>query len=149
MRMKKFKFSLEKVLEFDRHIQKKETDVLAVLNLEYSELVDEEDRLVKEYESAKKEYSERAASGMKIIDTAIMLNHIEDIRNLINAQRVKIDQKLVEVENQTAKLISVTQDKMTVEKLRDKKLELYKIEERKNDDRQIEEFISYRGSLAV
>jgi Flagellar FliJ protein. len=147
--VKKFKFSLDKVLEFNRHIQKKETDILAVLHAEYDELVAKKMSLINEYEHAKQEYYEHAASGIKVIDIVMILNHIEDIQKLIKDQNIKISEKNLQVEKQSVKLISVTQDKKTVEKLRDNKLEIYKSEQRKNDEKFIEEFLSNRNSLII
>lgn len=147
--MKKFKFSLQKVLEFNTHIQKKEKDILAALRAEYDALTAEEKLLINEYENAKQEYAERAASGMKVIDTWTMLDYIKNIKDLIEAQRKKINDKKVQIDKQSAKLIAVTQDKMTVEKLRESKLNIYNFNVQKSEEKFIEEFISNRDSSAV
>lgn len=147
--MKRFKFSLEKVLDYRRHIQDKEKDALARLRAELNQLLDEERELHLRYEAAKREYAENSAAGIKIIDAAVMLNNIEDIRRLIEIQKAKIIDKELQVDNQAKKLIVATQDKMTVEKLREKKLEIYRGEETKSEEKFIDDFLSNRKSLAV
>lgn len=147
--MKKFKFSLEKVLEYRGHIQKREKDILARLRAEYSALLAEERMLVRKYEDAKQEYTSLSAAGMKIIDAKIILCHIDNIKKLIEAQRVKINEKFLQIENQSKKLIAVTQDKMTVEKLRDKKYEDYKAELSRSEEKFIDDFLSNRSSLII
>lgn len=147
--MKRFKFSLEKVLDYRTHIQDKEKDTLAKLRAEYNQLLDEERELQRRYEAAKREYAESSAAGIKIIDAAIMLNNIEDIRRLIEIQRAKISEKEMQVEHQAKKLIVATQEKMTVEKLREKKLEIYRSEEAKSEEKFIDDFLSNRKSIAV
>lgn len=147
--MKRFKFSLEKVLDYRRHIQDKEKDTLALLRAEYNQLLDEERELQRRYEAAKREYAENSAAGIKIIDAKIMLNNIEDIRRLIEIQKAKISEKEIQVDNQAKKLVVATQEKMTVEKLREKKLEIYRDEETKSEEKFIDDFLSNRKSLAV
>lgn len=146
--MKKFKFSLEKVLEYRNHLQKKEMDALARLRAEYIRLLDEERKLVDKYENTKREYESLASVGLKIVDAAVILSHIEDLRKLIELQRAKISEKELQIEHQTKKLVAVTQEKMTVEKLREKKLEIYRGEEVKSEEKFIDDFIANRKSLS-
>lgn len=147
--MKKFKFSLEKVLEYRGHILKKEKDILAKLRAEYSALLAEERKLLEAYENAKREYTRLSAAGMKIINTKVMLCHIENIQKLIAALRVKINEKYLQIENQSKRLIAATKEKMTVEKLRDKKFEDYKAEQSKSEEKFLDDFLSNRNSLTL
>jgi flagellar biosynthesis chaperone FliJ len=62
---------------------------------------------------------------------------------------VKINEKFLQIENQSKKLIAVTQDKMTVEKLRDKKYEDYKAELSRSEEKFIDDFLSNRSSLII
>ena len=147
--MKRYKFSLEKVLKYRGHLQKKEQDALARLHAELNSLLDEEKELVSRYENAKREYERLSAAGMRVIDTAVMLNHIESIRKQIVLQKAKFSEKGLEIENQTKILVAVTREKRTVEKLRDKKLEIYRNEKSKKEEKFIEDFIANRKSIAI
>lgn len=146
--MKKFKFSLDKVLEYRNHLQRREKDILARLRTEYSLLLEEERQLLDLYEKAKRDYEMRSAAGLLVADAAIMLNHIDDIKKQIELQRVKIIEKEHEIEKQTKKVVAITQDKMTVEKLREKKFEIYTGEVVKSEEKFIEDFIANRKSIS-
>ncbi|HHW24112.1 MAG TPA: hypothetical protein GXX22_01505 [Clostridiales bacterium] len=146
--MKKFKFSLDKVLEYRNHLQRREKDILARLRTEYSLLLEEERQLLDLYEKAKRDYEMRSAAGLLVADAAIMLNHIDDIKKQIELQRAKIIEKEHEIEKQTKKVVAITQDKMTVEKLREKKFEIYTGEVVKSEEKFIEDFIANRKSIS-
>jgi len=146
--LKKFKFSLDKVLEYRNHLQRREKDILARLRTEYSLLLEEERQLLDLYEKAKRDYEMRSAAGLLVADAAIMLNHIDDIKKQIELQRVKIIEKEHEIEKQTKKVVAITQDKMTVEKLREKKFEIYTGEVVKSEEKFIEDFIANRKSIS-
>jgi hypothetical protein len=56
--VKKFQFPLQKVLEYDTHIQKNESDILAALMAEYERLEKKRDEMQAVYNEAKRIYRE-------------------------------------------------------------------------------------------
>lgn len=146
--MKKFKFSLQKVLEYNTHIQKKEKEILAAMRAEYSELERQLAKLLQEKELNKLNYLNKCAKGTSIISIATMLRYIEEIEKKIIAKKKTMVEKQLLIEKQVEKLVQVSKDKMTTEKLKESKLAVYKAAERKSEEISIEEFVSYLNTAA-
>lgn len=146
--MKKFKFSLQKVLEYNTHIQRKEKEILAELRAEYYELERKLEKLIQEYELNKLNYLTKCAKGTSITSVATMLRYIEVIEKRIQELKKIMAEKKLLIDKQIEKLVQVSKDKVTAEKLRDSKLEAYKTAERKSEENSIEEFISFINSTA-
>lgn len=146
--MKKFSFPLQKVLEYNTHIQKKEKDSLAFMRAEYFELENQMVLLIQKHELNKQKYLNGSVQGINAFTASSMLLYIKEIEKQIDHLRKIMTEKQNQIDLQTEKLIRVTQDKMTVEKLKENKLEKYKTVERKSEENSIEEFISYINSAA-
>jgi flagellar FliJ protein len=139
--MKKFNFSLQKVLEYNGHIQNRETIVLKNMQLNYKELCSDMDALLQRYESYKDEYSCKCTNGI-IVNKVINLKlFISELQTQIKILSKKIEFAKSEIEKQIQKVVSVTQEKTSIEKLKDKHYETFKSQERKEDEIFINEFI--------
>lgn len=147
--MKKFNFSLQKVLEYNTHIQKKEKDILSKMRAEYNDLEQQLHLIQVRYEYEKQNYISVCQKGTSIKNATLILNYIKDLQNQIRLQKKKMIEKQIQIDAQTEKLIEVSKDKTTVEKLRESKYQKYKFEERKSEERFIEEFIANTASKAV
>jgi flagellar FliJ protein len=146
--MKKFHFPLQKVLEYNTHIQKKEKDLLAQMHAEYKELEAELYSLLQKYESNKMNYLESCEMGTSIINASMLLRYLSEIDNQIKLMRQKMQEAQELINIQTEKLVEVTKDKTKVEKLRESKYSKYQFAERKSEELFIEEFVSYINSTA-
>ena len=100
--MKKFQFPLQKVLEYDTHIQKNESDILAAFMAEYERLEKKRDEMQAVYNEAKQLYqrdcekgqsvSRAAAAGMYIADQRQQLKKIgEQMREQMRRIRCLLD----------------------------------------------------------
>lgn len=139
--MKKFNFSLQKVLEYNGHIQNRETIVLKNMQLNYKELCSDMDALLQRYESYKDEYSCKCTNGI-IVNKVINLKlFISELQTQIKILSKKIEVAKSEIEKQIQKVVSVTREKTSIEKLKDKHYETFKSQERKEDEIFINEFI--------
>lgn len=139
--MKKFNFSLQKVLEYNGHIQNRETIVLKNMQLNYKELCSDMDALLQRYESYKDEYSCKCTNGI-IVNKVINLKlFISELQTQIKILSKKIEFAKSEIEKQIQKVVSVTREKTSIEILKDKHYETFKSQERKEDEIFINEFI--------
>lgn len=139
--MKKFNFSLQKVLEYNGHIQNRETIVLKNMQLNYKKLCSDMDALLQRYELYKDEYSCKCADGI-IVNKVINLKlFISELQTQIKILSKKIEFTKSEIEKQIQKVVSVTREKTSIEKLKDKHYETFKSQERKEDEIFIDEFI--------
>ena len=140
--MKKFNFSMQKVLEYNEHIQNIEKDILKDMRLKYFKLCTLMDELTSKYETYKNEYSSKCRNGIAINEIMNLRNFISDVQIQIKILSNKIKFAENEINNQVQKVVGVTREKTSMEKLKDKHYEVYKAQERKEDEIFINEFIS-------
>lgn len=140
--MKKYCFSLEKVLEYDTYMQNKETDILIYLKNEYSALEKKHKYLRNNYELSKARYQKCCEDGMPLRKAVTLRLFIEKQRNQLTGLESQMADKRREIDNQINKLLEVTKDKMTIEKLKEGSIAQYKAIASKNEEVQVEEFIA-------
>lgn len=139
--MKKFVFSMQKVLEYKENLQNSEKAVLKEMRNHYNLLMEEKERLARLYEEKKRELSQKCEEGTQIKEIKIMQSHISGLRDKINDLAEKIRLAEFEIEKQVEKVKKLSGEKTSIEKLKDKYYEQYKIAERKEDEIFINEFI--------
>lgn len=145
--MKKFKFSLEKLLLYKEQQLRLEKENLGSLRHEKATFESELNLVFSDIIRRKEEYIEKSRSGMVARDAQIYqifqehLNaQIEKLKNLICFSQDKIEAKL-EVIAEMSKEIS------TLEKLRDKQIAAHQYELMKADEIFIEEFVNLQKFL--
>lgn len=139
--MKKFKFPLEKLLEYRNHVERDEMAALGRVHARRRELLtklqDVRD-LRGYYEAALKRESE---IGAKNSELALIGDYIEQLK-----QRSKLLQETLfqcdrDIERRTAALLEATKNKNALEKLEDQYAADYRREELKENEAFIEEFV--------
>ncbi|HAN20857.1 MAG: flagellar export protein FliJ [Clostridiales bacterium GWF2_36_10] len=145
--MKKFNFPLQKVLEYNIHMQKKEKDILAILRSEYIQLENQLENLKKTHELYIQKYLKSSREGINITAITFILRYIKDLEKQIKLLHKKMTDKQMQIDKQIERLIEISKEKVTVEKLKDSKLEKYKAAERKNEELFIDELISFSSSI--
>lgn len=143
--MKQFRFSLQKILEYKSHIQAGEMNILAVLQAEHSRLVSRKVRLMSEYEAYKEEYLQKCGEGLPAHELTFLGSYLREMQEMLLLLEIEIQTALEKVEEQRQRLIEITQEKTTLEKLREHHYEEYKRQERKMDERFIEELVAGRS----
>ena len=143
--MKKFKFSLQRILEYFDHIVQKEKEALAILRSELIDLENEENRLKNKLMLSKTEFSKSSLEGITACEAKVYLSYIQDLRHLLEEQAIKIEQKNAEIEAQTEKLKKAMLEKAKTEKLRESKLREYNEKQIKADELFIEELLSFKN----
>lgn len=140
--MKKFVFPLQKLLEYKEHIQKNEQDALRLLQTELNRLLLEMEQMRFRYEELKEKLVSSCETGIAVKDLVLLQRYIGELQKKMRLQKKKIEGAAEQVEKQRAVLVEATKEKVSIEKLRDKHLAAYQVQERKEDERFIEEFIS-------
>ena len=131
--MKKFRFSMETVLHYREQL-------LDALRIEHAAAL----ARVREQE----EYRRRKCEGMTIADAFgfdVMLRAQE--REIQKAQQV-LDNYRKDEEAKRNEVIAAKTDKATIEKLKEKKLELYRKSVQKSEEQFIDEFVSTARVMA-
>lgn len=139
--MKKFLFSLENVLNY-------KNQVLENLQNEHALILEEIRRQEAEIESLKAQYvvccsklGDEERNGITVMEILSYNNYLDVI-----ALRIKKEQEILAVLNKKeeikrSQVIESKKDSASIEKLREKKIEVYNKELQKQDELLIEEFV--------
>jgi len=146
--MKKFVFSMEKVLDYSTHLQKSEKEILAGMRHEHDHLCEKRDGLKAARCGLRDEYSEKSSKGMTVKEIEAILTYMEELQTRITAQEKVIDALNAQIERQIKKVLKANKEKRSMEILRDRQLVLYEAATRKENERVIDEFVISRGTPA-
>ena len=141
--MKKFCYSLESVYRFKQNVldkkkeelAKKEQDVQKQKNL-LEELSDELHYYEAEFERIKKE-------GCSIENMMIYVRGLERMEKRIKKEENELTRLMVIAEEKKKEVIKAHMDTNTFEKLKEKRLEEYRVQGRKAEESFIEEFVMH------
>lgn len=140
--MKKFVFTLEKVLRFHEQELDVKKQELSALRASLRDLDHEIQRLKLELSQLNQEMSRAMMSGLNARDLAVYKMYFRsmelEIRRL-ETQRVELRNK---VEEKQESVVRSNQEISGLEKLRDKQLNEYTVSCRKQQELEIEEFVS-------
>ena len=142
--MKRFKFSLDKVLSYDEYVKKRETDILGQLQAEYRAIEERRDATVEEDRAVKRQFLLDCEKGQTAAKAVATTRYIEELKRRIEELNVQLVRQAEKVEVQRQKLIQAAQDVQVIEKLRDKRYQGYQAARLKFDERFIEGFVSNR-----
>lgn len=139
--MKKFKFSLDSVLSY-------KLQMLDALRGEHGAILlqvrDQEERLgaVKEdYRSYNEEYCQRKAEGLTITDAMMYQGGLRVLEKDIERETEMLAQIRKKEEEKRAEVIEAKKETSSLEKLKDKKLDVYQKAVQKSEETFIEEFV--------
>ncbi len=144
--MKRYEFGLQKVLDYDKFIQKNEADAMNTLQAEYLDMKAKHDALTSEYLELKRQYQEDCENGQNAGKAAATGRYIMEVAQKLVRSRAQLQEQMSRIEIQREKLVAVTQDKEMIEKLRAHSWETYRAAERKSDELFIEEFLSNKAA---
>ena len=144
--MKRYEFGLQKVLDYDKFIQKNEADAMNTLQAEYLDIKAKHDALSSEYLELKRQYQEDCENGQNAGKAAATGRYIMEVAQKLVRIRAQLQEQMNKIEIQREKLVAVTQDKEMIEKLRTHSWESYQAAERKSDELFIEEFLSNKAA---
>jgi flagellar export protein FliJ len=143
--MKKFKFPLQKVLDYDTHMQNREMDKLSSMRNKCAELEKEKLYLVRQYEQTKSKYLKSCEEGISIKKAAALRLYMEEQKEQIEVLNARIEEQKRLIEQQLEILLEVTKDKMTIEKLKEGSLLQYNAVRSKHEEVLIDEFIANKS----
>lgn len=144
--MKRFQFPLQKVLEYDKHLQDIEAEALSALMAEYRRMELKRDALKTDYLKAIARYEADCRNGQTVSRAAVTGLFIADQRLQIRRLTVKMNEQMSRIEKQREKLVAITQDKTMLEKLKERSYSNYLVAERKGEELLIAELVSNRAA---
>lgn len=145
--MKKFKFSLQKILEIKEQLLKNMKDELNYLNQQIKRIDGEITCLSNKYSETNKEFVEKSSVSMTIGEMSyykiFMNNILKDITK--KEEEKEIVNKKIEAKKHD--IIEMNKEISSLEKLKDKELEKYNEGILKSEEIFIDEFVSNKTTL--
>lgn len=139
--MKRFIFSLDRVLDFKDQMLDKEKGTLASLRREKREIDDAIDACQLEFEQVNSQMLQKTSEGATMMELRGFQFRIESGRYEMKTLRLRSEQKGREVEKQLEVVLAMTRDVSGLEKLREKQRDEYDQALAKADELEISEFI--------
>ncbi|MDL2232230.1 flagellar FliJ family protein [Ruminococcaceae bacterium OttesenSCG-928-L11] len=145
---KKFKFSLQKLLNYKEQLFEAERNILAEMNALLLSMQSELAGLYREHKEKSAAYLEQAVQGMTSLDMMMHKNYLlsveEDIRNKI--RQIELQQDAID--KQMDKVKEAKMEISSMEKLKEKKYKEYMYKDSKAQEQFIEEFVSTKRAMS-
>ena len=146
--MKKFQFSLDTVLDYKQQVltslQSEHGAILAQLHRQEEIL----EQLEAQYYQADQQFTQRKMEGMNIADALSFEQYLRAMEHKLNLENRRLLQIMEQEEAKRREVVSAKQDTSSIEKLRERKLELYRKEVQRSEELALEDFISTSRIIA-
>ena len=140
--MKKFKFSLDSVLSYKQQVLESLQGEHAAILAQVREQEGVLERAWQDYRECDAEYRQRKAEGITITDAMVYQNGLRVLENDIQRETDKLEELRRREEKKRQEVVGAKIDTSSIEKLKEKKLDLYNKEAAKSEEVLIDEFVS-------
>lgn len=141
-KMKKFSFQLESVMNFkNQRLDSKKAEharIIAMVN-EQNEKIN---ILLEKFRGVNQEFNEKKMVGIAIIDAMEYSGFLYKLELEIQQAKRYLEELKHKEDQKRAEVVEVKIETSTLEKLKEKKLEIYNKEVQKSEELYIEEFVS-------
>lgn len=149
--MKKFKFTLDKLLDYKGQILDREKNDLAALNVERAEALELKAGLEAELRRNRDSFNQKAAEGISPMEMAVFTHYNDVLRMRIEDTQREIEELEEKIAKQLNVVTEASKEVKSLEKLEEKQLEDYRFKAQKSEESFIEEYVNgaaVRASLA-
>ena len=140
--MKKFTFSLEKVLSFKQQILNVKLNELALFQMQLSELEKEIDDLNNKFIDTNRKMVEEMQIGLNSNDISIYKTYFNTLNQKIQKYIEDKRQLLEVIAQKRADIVLANSEISGLEKLRDKQLDEYLKNKQKSDELAMDEYVN-------
>ena len=140
--MKKFQFTLQKLMDFRQQELDRQKNTLRVLQADLQRIYEEKDELSRKVVESSQELDEVCRQGAQAFEISVRKRYIVTLQQEIHAREFTAQRKQEEINKQLGVVVEATKDVRTLEKLEEKQLEDYRAAATKENEQFIEEFVS-------
>jgi flagellar protein FliJ len=145
--MKRFEFSLQPLYDMQENYEKKYKMQMSEIEEELRKRINDLDTLNGNFDKMKNEYCKAMTRGVQ----ASRVKEYGDFFERLKAVIGLIEEKIAFLENEKEKclqkLIQVRKEKKLLDKLRENKYEEYRDEVKKEQDKRIDDLVSFKASV--
>ena len=149
MPMKKFKFSLDSVLSYKQQVLDALKGEHAAILMRVREQEERLEAVWQEYRGYDAEYTRRKAEGITISDAMIYQGGLRALERDIQRETDRLEELRKQEEAKRQEVIDAKSDTSSLEKLKEKKLDLYNKAVQKSEENLIDEFVSSRRRIGA
>ena len=147
--MKKFRFSLETVLDYKNQaldaLRAEHGAILAQVRAQERVIAD----LEAEHREADEDFTQRKLEGINVLDALSFEQYLRSLERKLQEEYRKLDRLRRREEDKRAQVVEARKETATIEKLKEHKLEDYRKAEQKDEEQRIEEFVSTTRAMAA
>lgn len=147
--MKKFRFSLETVLDYKQQaldaIRAEHAAILAQVRAQERVVED----LEEEHRRSDADFTRRKLEGINILDAMSYEQYLRALEARLREEYQKLERLRRMEDQKRAQVVEARKETATIEKLREHKLESYRKAEQKDEEQRIEEFVSTARAMAA
>ncbi|AEF17361.1 flagellar export protein FliJ [Thermoanaerobacterium xylanolyticum LX-11] len=147
--MKKFRYTLETVLNIKEQKQKIEKEKMAILISKYEVQKNKLIEILNKIEKMTKENEENKVLGISAMNLRQFNLYIESLYEKYNQQKATLKEIEEEIEKERQNLMEVSKEKEALESLKEKKYEEYKYQTLIEQNLMIDEQISYKTARST
>lgn len=140
--MKKFQFSLQKLMDFREQELDRQKNTLSMLQADLRRIQEAREVLLDKVDEQSELLERVCRLGSSASDIAMRKRYIVTLQQEIHLKEQQVLQKQQEIEQQLGVVVEATKDVKTLEKLEEKQLEEYNHQAGKENEQFIEEFVS-------
>jgi len=147
--VKKFRYTLETVLNIKEQKQKIEKEKMAILISKYEVQKNKLIEILNKIEKMTKENEENKVLGISAMNLRQFNLYIESLYEKYNQQKATLKEIEEEIEKERQNLMEVSKEKEALESLKEKKYEEYKYQTLIEQNLMIDEQISYKTARST
>jgi flagellar FliJ protein len=147
--MKKFSFSLEKVLDFKQQTLDVKKNELSMLQMKLSELEKEIEDLNEKFSSSNRSMLDEMQNGITANDIAIYKMYLQSLNQKIEILTAERRKRMDVISQKKTDIVQINSEISGLEKLKEKQLDSYRKDRQKSEELAIEEFIGQGRSAAI
>lgn len=140
--MKKFQFTLQKLMDFRQQELDRQKNTLGALQAELQRIYQEKEELIRRVEESSQDLEIICRQGAQVFEVSVRKRYIVSLQQEIHAHDASAAMKQQEINKQLGVVVEATKDVRTLEKLEEKQLEDYRAAANKENEQFIEEFVS-------
>lgn len=140
--MKKFKFSLDSVLSYKQQVLESLQGEHAAILAQVREQEGVLEQVWQDYRDCDAEYRQRKTEGITITDAMVYQNGLRVLERDIQRETDRLEELKKKEEAKRQEVVDAKIDTSSIEKLKEKKLDLYNKEAAKSEEVLIDEFVS-------
>ncbi len=140
--MKRFEFSLNKLMGYKRQVLDREKNSLAHLRKQQQQYMDEKAALEEKLRRSNKEFCLKSEQGMTVMQVSVFKGYHQSLSNQIKELEASIANMETKVQKQLSVVIEATKEVSSLEKLEGKQLEEYNFKVAKAEEQFIAEYVT-------